>query len=110
MQRLPEKNALAGGAAAISEAEARALGATEADFVAALSAGESTQSLSSESALHVLYGSPGKRTTVVFGATEASFVKMLSMARPVLAIMQLVWLLHLQLLKSCALDASSSAC
>lgn len=38
LKRLPEKNALAGGAAAISEAEARALGATEADFVAALSA------------------------------------------------------------------------
>lgn len=39
-QRLPEKQALAGGTAAISEAEARALGATEAGFVAALSAGE----------------------------------------------------------------------
>lgn len=41
-QRLPEKHVLAGGAAAISEADARALGATEADFVAALSAGKTT--------------------------------------------------------------------
>lgn len=39
LQKLPEKRALAGGTAAISEAQAQALGATEADFVATLSAG-----------------------------------------------------------------------
>lgn len=40
MQRLPEKEALKGGSATISPAAAQALGATEADFVAALSRGE----------------------------------------------------------------------
>lgn len=39
VQKLPEKRALAGGSASISPAAAKELGATEADFVATLSAG-----------------------------------------------------------------------
>ena len=39
LQKLPEKQALAGGSASITPAVAQALGATEADFVRTLSAG-----------------------------------------------------------------------
>ena len=40
LQRLPEKQVLAAGAAAITPEDAQALGAREADFVATLSAGQ----------------------------------------------------------------------